>query len=111
MRFWQVLLCVEAGSPGSGKAPDALWCGAPHGARPRRERDGDGHHQAVRLPWRVGPNARATVLNIGLARLPHAYRELGRELQIQYSAAVYPVTVEAVGYRSKYDPENVKPQS
>ena len=45
--------------------------------------------------------------NIALAYLPRAYAEVGRELQIQYFADVYPVTVEAVGYRPLYDPENV----
>jgi len=49
--------------------------------------------------------------NIALAYLPHAYAEVGRELQIQYFADVYPVTVEAVGYRSLYDPESIKPRS
>ena len=48
---------------------------------------------------------------IALAYLPHAYCEVGRELQIQYFADVYPVKVEAVGYRPLYDPENVKPRS
>ena len=49
--------------------------------------------------------------NIALAYLPHAYCQVGRELQIQYFADVYPVRVEAVGYRSLYDLENVKPRS
>ncbi len=49
--------------------------------------------------------------NIALAYLPHAYAEVGRELQIQYFADVYPVRVEAVGYKSLYDSENVKPRS
>ena len=49
--------------------------------------------------------------NIALAYLPHDYAEVGRELQIQYFADVYPVKVEAVGYRSLYDPENGKPRS
>ena len=49
--------------------------------------------------------------NIALAYLPHAYAEVGRELQIQYFADVYPVKVEAVGYWPLYDPENVKPRS
>ena len=49
--------------------------------------------------------------NIALAYLPHAYAEVGRELQIQYFADVYPVKVEAVGYKSLYDPDNVKPRS
>ena len=49
--------------------------------------------------------------NIALAYLPFEYCQVGRELQIQYFADVYPVTVEAVGYRSLYDPENIKPRS
>ncbi len=49
--------------------------------------------------------------NIALAYLPHAYAEVWPELQIQYFADVYPVKVEAVGYRSLYDPENIKPRS
>ena len=49
--------------------------------------------------------------NIALAWLPHAYCQVGRELQIQYFADVYPVKVEAVGYKSLYDPENVRPRS
>ena len=49
--------------------------------------------------------------NIALAYLPHAYAEVGRELQIQYFADVYPVKVETVGYRSLYDPESIKPRS
>jgi glycine cleavage system aminomethyltransferase T len=50
--------------------------------------------------------------NIALAYLPQAiYCEVGRELQIQYFADVYPVEVEAVGYRPLYDPENAKPRS
>jgi glycine cleavage system aminomethyltransferase T len=49
--------------------------------------------------------------NIALAYLPHAYAEVGRELQIQYFAEVYPVKVEAVGYRSLSNPENGKPRS
>jgi len=49
--------------------------------------------------------------NIALAYLPHAYAEVGRELHIQCFADVYPVKVEAVGYRSLYDPENIKRRS
>ena len=49
--------------------------------------------------------------NIALAYLPHAYAEVGRELQIQYCADVYPVKVEAVGYRPLYDAENSNPRS
>ena len=49
--------------------------------------------------------------NIALAWLPHAYCQVGCELQIQYFADVYPVRVEAMGYKSLYDPENVKPRS
>jgi hypothetical protein len=36
---------------------------------------------------------------------------VGRELQIQYFGDVYPVQVAAVGYKSLYDPENIKPRS
>ncbi|MCY7308082.1 MAG: hypothetical protein LH632_18495 [Rhodoferax sp.] len=46
--------------------------------------------------------------NIALAYLPHASAEVGRELQIQYFSDVYPVKVEAVGYKPLYDPENIK---
>ena len=53
----------------------------------------------------------STAKNIALAYLPHAYAQVGRELQIQYFADVYPVKVEAVGYRSLYDAENIKPRS
>ena len=49
--------------------------------------------------------------NIALAYLPHAYCQVGRELQIQYFDDVYPVKVEAVGYGALYDPENTKPRS
>jgi glycine cleavage system aminomethyltransferase T len=49
--------------------------------------------------------------NIALAYLPHAYCQVGRELQVQYFDDVYPVKVEAVGYGALYDPQNVKPRS
>ena len=49
--------------------------------------------------------------NIALAYPPHAYAEVGRELQIRYFAEVYPVKVEAVGYRSLSSPENGTPRS
>ena len=49
--------------------------------------------------------------HIALAYLPHAYAEVGPELQIQHFADVYPVKVEAVGYKSLYDAENIKPRS
>jgi glycine cleavage system aminomethyltransferase T len=49
--------------------------------------------------------------NIALAYLPIEYCEVGRELQIQYFADVYPVHVAAVGYAPLYDPENAKPRS
>ena len=48
---------------------------------------------------------------IALAYLPHAYCELGRELQVQYFGDVYPVKVVAVGYNTLYDPENIKQRS
>jgi len=49
--------------------------------------------------------------NIALAYLPRESCQVGRELQIQYFADVYPVKVEAVGYAPLYDPENSKPRS
>ena len=54
---------------------------------------------------------RAVCPRPGHIYLPHAYAEVGREPQIQYFADVYPVKVEAVGYRSLYDPENITPRS
>ena len=48
---------------------------------------------------------------IALAYLSHDYCQVGREFQIQYFADIYPGKVEAVGYRSLYDPENGKPRS
>ncbi|MCY7306395.1 MAG: hypothetical protein LH632_09630 [Rhodoferax sp.] len=60
----------------------------------------------------MGCDTRPTIgKNIALAYLPQAYAEEGRELQIQYFSDVYPVKVEAVGYRSLYDPESIKPRS
>jgi glycine cleavage system aminomethyltransferase T len=49
--------------------------------------------------------------NIALAYLPMDYCQVGRELQVQYFADVYPVQVAAVGYAPLYDPENAKPRS
>jgi len=49
--------------------------------------------------------------NIALGYLPHAYCELGRELDIEYFGEKYPVRVEAVGYTPLYDPTNSKPKS
>lgn len=49
--------------------------------------------------------------NIALGYLPYEYCQEGRELQIQYFDDVYPVKVEAVGYKPLYDPENAKPRS
>ena len=49
--------------------------------------------------------------NIALAYLPWAYCQEGRQLAVQYFAETYPVEVAAVGYKSLYDPENLKPRS
>ena len=49
--------------------------------------------------------------NIALGYLPHAYCREGRKLAIQYFNEVYPVTVEAVGYKPLYDPKNERPKS
>jgi len=49
--------------------------------------------------------------NICLGYLPYAYCEEGRKLDIQYFDEIYPVTVEAVGYKPLYDPKNERPKS
>ena len=49
--------------------------------------------------------------NIALAYLPHAYCQEGRELVMEYFLEPFPLTVEAVGYKALYDPENLKPRS
>jgi len=72
-----------------------------------RPRQGDGR-RSYTTSIAYGPTIGK---NIALAYLPHAYCQVGRELQIQYFADVYPVKVEAVGYKSLYDPENLKPRS
>ena len=49
--------------------------------------------------------------NIALGYLPHEYCQQGRELALEYFCEHYPLTVEAVGYRPLYDPDNLKPKS
>jgi glycine cleavage system aminomethyltransferase T/glycine/D-amino acid oxidase-like deaminating enzyme len=49
--------------------------------------------------------------NIALAYLPRDYCQVGRRLNVEYFAEVYPVEVAAVGYQALYDPENLKPRS
>ncbi|MFK7855303.1 MAG: FAD-dependent oxidoreductase [Granulosicoccus sp.] len=49
--------------------------------------------------------------NIALGYLPYDYCQVGTELFIEYFGETYPVTVDAVGYKSLYDPENTKPKS
>ncbi|EXL09881.1 GcvT family protein [Aquamicrobium defluvii] len=49
--------------------------------------------------------------NIALAWLPWSYCQEGRELAVEYFGETYPVEVAAVGYKSLYDPENLKPRS
>jgi len=49
--------------------------------------------------------------NIALGYLPHEYAEVGRELTMEYFGVSYPLKVEAVGYGSLYDPEDIKPRS
>ncbi len=49
--------------------------------------------------------------NIALGYLPYEYAREGTELLIEYFDEQYPVTVEGVGYKPLYDPENVKPRS
>ena len=50
-------------------------------------------------------------MNIALAYLPHAYCQVGRELQMEYFGERYPLEVAAVGYQALYDPENLRPKS
>jgi glycine cleavage system aminomethyltransferase T len=49
--------------------------------------------------------------NIALGYLPQQYCKAGTELLIEYFGEQYPVSVESVGYRPLYDPENLKPKS
>ena len=49
--------------------------------------------------------------NIALAYLPWSHAQEGRKLIVEYFGETYPVEVAAVGYRSLYDPENLKPRS
>ncbi len=49
--------------------------------------------------------------NIALGYLPLKYCKEGTALNIEYFGDVYPVTVESVGYKPLYDPDNVKPKS
>ncbi|MCV9940675.1 FAD-dependent oxidoreductase [Boseaceae bacterium BT-24-1] len=49
--------------------------------------------------------------NIALAYLPRSYCQTGRKLAVEYFGEGYPVEVAAVGYKSLYDPENLKPRS
>jgi glycine cleavage system aminomethyltransferase T/glycine/D-amino acid oxidase-like deaminating enzyme len=49
--------------------------------------------------------------NIALAYLPHAYCQEGRELYLEYFDEPFAMTVVAVGYKSLYDPDNLKPKS
>lgn len=49
--------------------------------------------------------------NILLGYIPREYAEEGRELALEYFCEQYPVTIEAVGYRALFDPENARVQS
>ena len=49
--------------------------------------------------------------NIALAYLPWSQAEIGRQFHVEYFGETYPVEVVAVGYKSLYDPENLKPRS
>ncbi len=49
--------------------------------------------------------------NIALAYLPWSHCQEGRRLAVEYFGERYPVEVAAVGYKSLYDPENLKPRS
>ncbi|ASJ74014.1 GcvT family protein [Granulosicoccus antarcticus] len=49
--------------------------------------------------------------NIALGYLPEDFAQEGRELIIEYFDEQYRVTVEGVGYKPLYDPQNLKPKS
>ena len=49
--------------------------------------------------------------NIALAYLPWSYCREGRKLSVEYFCERFPAEVVAVGYKSLYDPENLKPRS
>ena len=49
--------------------------------------------------------------NIALCYLPKSFASQGNELLLEYFDEQYPIKVEAVGYRSLYDPKNLLPKS
>jgi len=49
--------------------------------------------------------------NIALAYLPNEYCQEGRELLMEYFGEQYTVTVEGIGYKPLYDPENLLPRT
>ena len=49
--------------------------------------------------------------NIALGYLPYEYCQEGREVAMEYFCERFAMTVEAVGYKPLYDPENLKPKS
>ncbi len=49
--------------------------------------------------------------NIALGYLPLDYCKEGQQLAIEYFGERYTVTVESIGYKPLYDPENLKPKS
>ncbi|MFT7554521.1 MAG: glycine cleavage system aminomethyltransferase T, partial [Planctomycetota bacterium] len=49
--------------------------------------------------------------NIGLGYLPYEYCQVGRKMITEYLGEQFPMTVEAVGYKAIYDPENKLPRS
>ncbi|RFC68077.1 MULTISPECIES: GcvT family protein [Mesorhizobium] len=49
--------------------------------------------------------------NIALAYIPREYAQEGRKLTVEYFDERFPVEIVAVGYKSIYDPENLKPRS
>ncbi|MEF8829815.1 MAG: glycine cleavage T C-terminal barrel domain-containing protein, partial [Haloarcula sp.] len=46
-----------------------------------------------------------------MAYLPQSHAEEGRSLQVEYMGQQYPVTVEVVGSRPLFDPENERIRS
>ncbi|MDX1466045.1 MAG: glycine cleavage T C-terminal barrel domain-containing protein, partial [Halomonas sp.] len=47
---------------------------------------------------------------IALGYLPVSHARVGQTLTMEYFGEHYPLTVEAVGYRALYDPDNLRPR-
>jgi len=52
-----------------------------------------------------GPSVEKIIL---LGYIPNDYAKEGQELLLEYFHEHYPITIEAVGYRALYDPDNTR---